>query len=308
MLLKRDNRKTLRQLMEKGQVFTPIVWDCFTAYMAEIEGFEAILLSGGCLQGNICGFPDIGLSSVDDLIRMTQSICNYSDLPLVVDADDGYGESPLVTYRTACRLVDAGAAAFTIEDTTGFRGINRWGNGSKPVQKSPVVDRDLWLSKVKASVAACKGSDCLVVARTDSLIGYGREEAVERCNRAHELGADMTMIIGQHTLEEAAYFAEHVEGELFYPDITSKDGKPYMTLDQLKELGYGIVSCHFFEKACIAGIHDFCKHFKADLTTVYGDTYPIDFEPGTKPFVFQTNMYNDPWLLMEQEFMNVDKK
>lgn len=68
----------------------------------------------------MAGFPDIGLITADDLVRQTEFVCDFSSFPVIVDADDGYGETPLTTYRTVKRLAKAGAAAVTIEDSTGF--------------------------------------------------------------------------------------------------------------------------------------------------------------------------------------------
>ena len=118
---------SLQASLATEQVFAPCIWDCFSARAAELTGYHATLLSGGALGFSASGVPDIGLMTAEELIWATERITSYSPLPLVVDADDGYGETSLNAYRTTARLVRAGAMAVTIDDTTGVRGYERWG-------------------------------------------------------------------------------------------------------------------------------------------------------------------------------------
>lgn len=310
LMMDRKSNPTFQDALAKGQVFAPCAWDCFSAHMVEAEGFSAIMLSGAGIQGIIAGYPDIGLTTADDLVRETEYICDYSNLPVIVDADDGFGESPLVVYRTAKRLVYAGAAGFTLDDTTGFRGYNRWGKGFETDDKiiHPVVSRELWLSKIKAAVMACADSNCMVIARTEAKMQYGIDEAIERCNLAIELGAPMTLIMGLHTLEEAAYVAERVPGNKMFPDIMSRNGVPYCTLEELDALGFNFVTCHYLEKAAMAGMHKFSEHVKKDRSTLWADQYEIEgLDPEDAKLFHQTDD-KDPWMIMEREFMNLPMK
>ena len=199
-------RKSLRELVAQKQIFAPIVWDVMSAKCAEIAGFEATLLSGGVVAGN-CATPDVGLITADDLVRITGNVCSASPLPCCIDADDGYGETPLHAYRTTKRLADAGAMALTLDDTTGTRGYGRWAKALRDGDPfgtipHPAVSRDVFLAKTRAALDACSGSECMLIARTETALQYGLEEAIERCIRAEELGAEMTLVIGLRTLEE----------------------------------------------------------------------------------------------------------
>ena len=100
---------SLMELCEKEQIFAPCVWDCRTIHAAEVAGFKAALLSGGQVAESMCGVPDIGLITADDLVEATERVCQYSKLPVIVDADDGFGDTPLTTYRLIKRLIAAGA-------------------------------------------------------------------------------------------------------------------------------------------------------------------------------------------------------
>lgn len=282
--MENNKRVTLRDLVAEKQVFAPCIWDCFSAQAAELNGFEATLLSGGALAGCVAGMPDIGLITADDLVRQTEFIAQYSPLPCIIDADDGYGETPLHAYRTTKRLAHAGAMALTVDDTTGFRGYNRWGkelrSGMKDgTMKHPVISKENWLAKMKASLEACEGTDCMLIARTECKLQYGLDEAIERCLRAIELGAEMTLIIGLMNMEEAEIVAKHVPGWKMWPDVMSRGGVPDVRIEDLEPLGFNLVTMHIYEKGAMYGMLDFGKNVIKDRTTVYHDTHDMGLSP-----------------------------
>ena len=98
-ILKKKTVPSFKELVAKEQIFAPCIWDCRTARAAELAGFKAALLSGGQLAESVVGLPDIGMITADDLVQSTERICNYSSLPIIIDADDGFGETPLTRYR-----------------------------------------------------------------------------------------------------------------------------------------------------------------------------------------------------------------
>lgn len=309
MLMNRNKNKTLQEALAEGQVFAPCVWDCWSTHMLQAEGhFKAAMLSGAGIQEAYAGFPDVGMTTADDLVRSAEYICDYASVPVIVDADDGFGDSPLTTYRLAKRLVYAGAAGFTLEDSTGFRGYNRWGNQffGEGKAKHTVVTRERWLAKIKAAVEATAGSSCMVIARTEAKVSDSLDEAIARCNLALEQGAHMTMILGLTTLEEAAYVSKHVPGHKMFPDIASKDGVPYCTLKELEELGFDFVTCHYLEKACLAGAHEFSKHVIQDGNLVWCDQYKIGYNnPTDEKLMHELTFEEDPWMQLEAKLMDV---
>ncbi len=303
-------RVTLRDLVAKEQVLAPCIWDCRTARALEVAGYKAALLSGGQLAESVCGLPDIGMITADDLVQATERICSYSPLPIIIDADDGYGETPLNAYRTTFRVARAGAAALTLDDTTGFRGYNRWGaqfaSGCKDGQiNHPVMPMKDWLAKIKASLAACAGTDCMVIARTESKLKYGFDEAIERCVRARELGAEMTLIIGLKTLDEGKKVAQHDAGWKMWPDVASKNGVPDVLLKDIEPLGFNFVTMHYLEKASMYGMMDFSKHVFRDRTTVYADQHDMGLTAEERRQCMDMSV--DYWLDMEKEFKNLSK-
>src|SRR5579864_4646298 len=167
------DRSTFRELARSHQIVAPCVWDCYSAKAAELSGFDAVLLSGASLGFSMSGVPDLGLHNQEELIWATDRIADYSPLPLIIDADDGFGDIVNV-YRTCARLAKAGAAAILIEDTPNERGSARFGRAMDAATRSglvdanvphPVVPQDLWLSKIKAGIDACSGTECVLIAR-----------------------------------------------------------------------------------------------------------------------------------------------
>lgn len=115
----------LLSMLQEKQLLVPCIYDCLSAQMAEKLGFAAALLSGGGLSYSLLGMPDLAMLTIDDLVEATERITAATHIPLIIDADDGYGESPAVVYRAVRRLVRAGAQAVTIDDSTGIRGFER---------------------------------------------------------------------------------------------------------------------------------------------------------------------------------------
>jgi methylisocitrate lyase len=306
-----EKRTTLRELISKEQVFAPCIWDCFSAGAAEVAGYKATLLSGGALAHSMIGAPDIGLLTADELTWATERIASYSPLPLIVDADEGYGESPLNAYRTASRLARAGAMAITIQDTTGVRGYERWGqrfrsdvaSGKQEKIEHSVVSTDTWLAKLKASLLGLRGTDCMLIARTDSKLELGLDEAIDRCVKAAALGADMTLIIGLRSLEECRKVAAAVPGPKMYPDVGSAHGVPDVRLEDVAALGFNLVTMHYLERASAYGMYDFSKHVIADRNTVYADSHAFG---GLSPEEQRRVMQSDrKWLELERECRKV---
>ncbi len=298
-------RKTLKELVAQKQIFAPIVWNVMSAKAAEIAGFEATLLSGGVVAGN-CATPDIGLVTADDLVRVTKEVCTASPLPCCIDADDGFGETPLHAYRTTRRLAEAGAMSLTLDDTTGVRGYNRWGmelRGGKPFGQihHPVVSRDVFLAKTRAALDACSGTDCMLIARTECALQEGLDEAIERCIRAEELGAEMTLVIGLMTLDHAKQVAKYVKGWKMWPDVMAPGGVPDVEMDDLAELGFNFITAHQLQKGATYRMIEVGERVLKDKSTVYADSndFGMSKEEWEKSFHMEQD---DVWFEREAKY------
>lgn len=303
------DRPSLSKLVAKEQVFAPCVWDCISTRVAEKAGFKAVLLSSACLSYSMLGMPDIGLITSDELVAATERITNTSKLPLIVDADEGYGDSPLMVYRTCQRLAKAGAAAITIDDTTGFRGFERmfkggydYNNGTQKID-SKLCSREEFLAKINASVKAVEGTDCMIIARTAAKRVISFDEAIERMVGADRLGAHMTMVLNIATLEECKYINEKLPGWKMFPDIYSVNGKPICTLEDVAKYGFNLVTCHFLEKGAYWGMMDYSKHTIEDGNTVYADNHEMGGV--CDKFGYYADFSEYPkWFALEDQFMN----
>src|SRR6187551_3755711 len=154
------------------------------ALLAKRAGYRAIYLSGGGVAAGSLGLPDLGITNLDDVLTDVRRITDVCDLPLLVDADTGFGASAFNIARTVRSLIKFGAGAMHIEDQVGAK---RCGHrpGKELVSKSEMVDR------IKAAADARTDADFVIMARTDALAVEGLDPAIDRARACVEAGADM---------------------------------------------------------------------------------------------------------------------
>lgn len=295
------NKVNIRELLAREQVFAPCVHDCMSTRTVELCGYNGVFLSGGTTANSMLGMPDIAAMSLDELVWATTRIADYTSLPLFVDADHGYGEGPLNVYRTAYRLAKAGAVGFSIEDTAGVHG---WERMTVNNQNESVIPVEAWLAKLKAAKAATEGSNCIVIARTETKFSQGLDAAIERCRRALDVGADMTMIVGIKTIDDCRRIAEKVPGWKMYPDLFSHDGIPDVNLDEIYELGFNLVTIHYLQKAAMYGMMKYGMENFRNKSAVYSDN---DNMCGLTPEQEKKlrGFDADKWFRMEREFNEI---
>jgi len=204
----------------------------YHAILAEKSGFRALYLSGGGVAAGSLGVPDLGITTLDDVLTDVRRITNASTLPLLVDADTGFGASAFNIARTVRSLCGAGAAGMHIEDQVGAK---RCGHrpGKELVSLAEMVDR------VKAAVDARPDPAFVVMARTDALAVEGLPAAIDRARACVEAGADM--IFPEAVTELAMYrtFVDAVDVPVL-ANITEFGQTPLYTLAELRSAGVGI--------------------------------------------------------------------
>ena len=250
-MLDKSRKATFRERSwPQGQVFTPCVWDCYSAKAAEMAGFKAILLSGASLGFSMSGVPDLGLHNQEELVWATDRIPDYSPLPLIIDADDGFGDV-VQAYRTCRRLAKAGAGAILIEDTPNERGYARFGRAMEAATLAGKVDgnvphevisQELWLAKIKAALEACEGTDCVVIARTESKLEKGsrRRHRALRARRGTGGGDDLCPRAA-HT-RRMQKVAAALPGWKMFGDVATVNGVPFVELGRHRSAG--LQPCH----------------------------------------------------------------
>ncbi|AGK51609.1 methylisocitrate lyase [Burkholderia thailandensis MSMB121] len=197
----------------------------YAAKMAEAVGFKAVYLSGGGVAANSLGIPDLGISTMDDVLVDANRITNATNLPLLVDIDTGWGGAFNIA-RTIRSFIKAGVGAVHLEDQVGQK---RCGHrpGKECVPTGEMVDR------IKAAVDARTDETFVIMARTDAAAAEGIDSAIERAIAYVEAGADMIFPEAMKTLDDYRRFKEAVKVPIL-ANLTEFGSTPLFTLDELK--------------------------------------------------------------------------
>ena len=225
--------KKFRQALEEEKPLQVVGAICaYHATLAKASGFKAIYLSGGGVAAGSLGVPDLGISNLDDVLTDVRRITDACDLPLIVDADTGFGASAFNVARTVKSLIKFGAAGMHIEDQVGAK---RCGHrpGKELVSKQEMVDR------VKAAVDARGDEAFFILARTDALAAEGLEPALERAAACVEAGADGVFPEAITDLAMYRRFAEATRAPIL-ANITEFGQTPLFTVDELRSADVAI--------------------------------------------------------------------
>ena len=297
-----SSKKTLKQVLDeqKGCFLVPCVYDCASNHAMEMCGFPVTLLSGGELSISMNGVIDYGFTNLTDMEWAVSRIATTSSVPLIADIEDGFG-GPLAVYRAAKRLSAAGAAAIQLEDSSDME------------ESTKILPRPAYMAKVRAALKALKGTNCLLVARTnaDPFDPEQMEEGCARLQEAIDLGAEQGMtVLAMMVLivdyEHAKIMAEKVKGPKIYADVRADGGVPAVTMEQLTELGFVMCSTHFTMKAAMEGMLEHgLKNFK-DQSVAYTFTHAS----GTGQVDFSASPMFAPqdYMKLENSFTGNDKE
>lgn len=208
------------------------VINAYSAIQATKSGAKALYLSGAGVSNASIGLPDLGMTNLEDVCIDTRRITAATDLPLLIDADTGWGGAFNIA-RTIKELTRAGAAGCHIEDQVAQKRC-----GHRPNKE--LVSKDEMCDRIKAAVDGKIDSDFVVMARTDAHASEGQQAAIERASAYVEAGADMIFAEAIHTLEEYKQFTNVIKVPVL-ANITEFGKTPYFTLDELKEVGISMV-------------------------------------------------------------------
>ncbi|MEL0632916.1 methylisocitrate lyase [Pseudoalteromonas carrageenovora] len=206
--------------------------NAYTAMMAEKMGHQAIYLSGAGVANASFGMPDLGMTSLDNVLEDIRRITGASDLPLLVDADTGWGGAFNIA-RTVKEMTKAGAAGFHIEDQVAQKRC-----GHRPNKE--IVSQGEMVDRIKAAVDAKTDSDFYVMARTDAFQKEGLSAAIDRAAACVEAGADAIFAEAVHDLADYQAFAKAITVPIL-ANITEFGQTPIYTKEQLSEVGVEMV-------------------------------------------------------------------
>ena len=228
----RTTTKFRQLLNQPGIIQAPGAYDCLTAKLIQQAGFPAVYMTGAGTSVAQLGYPDLGLATMTDMIANAGSIADILDVPLIADADTGYG-GILNVRRTIRQYERAGVAAVHIEDQEMPK---RCGH----LDDKKVVSTQDMVQKIRAAVDARTDDDFTIIVRTDSIAVTGWEDAMYRCEQYMKAGADALFVEALRTPEEVEQVAKNLDIPLLYNFVES--GKsPLLSAADLEKFGFKIV-------------------------------------------------------------------
>ena len=227
------NRAFKNRILTGGPVLMPGAANALAARITEDLGFEAVYLSGAGLTNTFFAMPDMGFVGLSDIAQHTATIRDATELPIVVDADNGFGNA-LNVCHTIRTLERAGASAVQLEDQTTPK---RCGHFSD----QQVVPLEEARSRIRAAVDARQNESTLIIARTDARATAGLTEALERASAFIEDGADITFVEAPLSIEEMCKIPVALNGTPQLVNLVVGGKTPILALDALGEMGFSLV-------------------------------------------------------------------
>ena len=221
-------------LLSRNALPCPGVYDALSARMVETCGFQACQISGFGISASSLGMTDASFTSLEEVVRITSNIVRAVSIPVMTDADTGYGNAVNVWWTTK-RLEETGSAGMNLEDQCLPK---RCGH----MEGKQLIALEEMVGKIKAAVDARKDPDFVINARTDAASVYGIDEAIRRGNAYLDAGADMVFVESPASVDEIKKAIREIHGPV---SINMLEGgrTPRLTFEELRELGAARVSC-----------------------------------------------------------------
>ncbi len=226
-------RSTLRELLAGPDlVMAPGVADALNARLVAREGFKVIYMTGSGTTASRLGMPDIGLLTMTEMVDNAGRIADASGLPVIADADTGYG-GPINVQRTTRAYERAGVAGIHIED-------QQWPKRCGHLQGKTLIPAAEMAAKVRAATDAREDKDFVVIARTDALSVEGFEQALDRGRLYEEAGADMIFIEAPNTPDQLAAVPRSFRVPTLF-NMASSGKTPFLSAQEIQKLGFKVV-------------------------------------------------------------------
>ena len=223
----------LRQLIEQPEIIVaPGAYDCLTAKIIQQAGFPAVYMTGAGTSVARYGFPDLALASMTEMISNAADITASVSVPVIADADTGYG-GLLNVGRTVRKYEQSGVAAIHIEDQEFPK---RCGH----LDDKRVIPTEDMIPKIKEAVEARSDKDFLIIVRTDALAVTGWEDTMDRCHRYIDAGADVLFVEALRSAEDAQRAVESLPVPLLY-NFVETGKSPLLSASDLESIGFKIV-------------------------------------------------------------------
>jgi methylisocitrate lyase len=262
----------LRQLLQADEVIlAPGCFNALSACLVEQAGFKVSYVSGAAIAGNFLGYPDIGLTTMSEVLENARNIVRATSLPVICDADTGFGNA-INMMRTVREFESAGLAGIQIEDQVMPKKCGHT-EGKLLISKAEMVQ------KVKAAVDARQDPDFVFVVRTDAIAVNGLDDALDRALAYQEAGADVVFVEAPRTLEEMRTVCRTIKAPLLANMVEGGGKTPILPLQELKKMGYKMViypvSAHM---AAIKAMQEVLAVLKQDGTTARCASRMVPFQ------------------------------
>jgi len=257
----------LRALIRRdGMTVAPGAYDCLTATLIAQAGFDAVYMTGaGTAAAH--GFPDYGLLTMSEMVTNAGKIAATVDLPVIADADTGYGNE-LNVVRTVREYARAGVSAIHIEDQVFPKKCGHLDN-------KEIIPADDYVAKIRAAVDARGDSDFIIIARTDARAVAGFDDAIRRANAALAAGADVAFVEAPQTMEELAAVPKQVKGPCLL-NIVRRGKTPPIELQQAEDMGYKLA---ILPTLLFRGVIGCCEELLAEVKQGRFPKPPKDLSP-----------------------------
>jgi len=231
---RRSGPRRLRELLATSDlIVAPGAYDCLSARLIEAAGFPAVYMTGFGTAAAYLGRPDVGLLGMSEMAYNARRIVQAVDVPVIADADTGYGNA-INVIRTVQAYENAGVAALHLEDQLAPKKCGHM-EGKQLIPAAEMVE------KIRAAVAAKSSPDLVIIARTDARAVEGLEAALERAHRYREAGADLLFFEAPESEADIERVAASLRGVPMLFNWAEGGKTPPMTLPRLRELGFRIV-------------------------------------------------------------------
>lgn len=224
---------SIRQLLKnKKPLVIPGVFDAIGAKIAQMAGFEAMFQTGYGTSATLFGMPDYGFIGSTETVENARRICRAVNVPVIVDADTGYGNA-LSVWKLVKELEAAGASGMFLED-------QRWPKRCGHMQGKEVVRKEEYAEKLQAALDARKSKDFIIVARTDARAVEGLDKAIERGLYYKDIGADVIFVEAPKTIEEMKKIGKSIKAPLV-ANMIEGGTTPISSASALNKMGFKIV-------------------------------------------------------------------
>jgi 2-methylisocitrate lyase-like PEP mutase family enzyme len=288
-----STRRRLRGLISApGYLIVPGAYDTLTARLVQLAGFEAVYLTGGGFS-RASGYPDMGLMTLPEIVRFIGLTVDAVDIPVIADADSGYGNAVNV-LRTVREFEKAGVSAFHLEDQVTPKKCGHY-------EGKAIVGAAEMVGKIKAAVDTRRDPDMVIIARTDARAVEGLAAAMDRMNAYFEAGADVGFVEAPESVEELAAVPPGIDGPAMV-NVFAGGKTPALPAAELEAMGFKLgIYANQTHRAAIRAAREVLDVLRSD-----GDTARVEHRMAT--WTEREEAVNtDHWRDLERKYLGLDQ-